>query len=822
MSDDPESQTMDTGGGAGSGANSASSPVRDAPALESEGAHVHFRRDTTESIVLPNAVHDTNSHGALGSGSYASVIASGINHSTESTHALKRAASSGSILNMPITSKKMGRSSLLEMNKERRAIQHKLKSNPRTGGGSALAKQMVALLSRTRNTRGSVMEIKPQDQPAAAVSGQRRMNISSSRFHKTTGTVFLEPKKGTGASIRKVVRHNAFLALMYVAMLWSIFAPFARILGPSTLRLPFFAVTMGVFAFVTVELVLNLALEIHGPRISQRNALDFFVVVSFIADAVEYNKWPNGETRSFFLVALILVRSYRLCHIALPIYTHMLEVVRSVLMKWHEETPGALRLDNPLQGTYKVIVRRLTMKLYSTAVFTALSCAVAASMLEESTFLSSVDYSAAASGLSEVATLALAGAIGGNQTVAVFKSLYPNLLTLSIPGVSNYSRNVADPLDGLDSRTVVRVYGLHNTMATFDDSDAHDAYARSCLAFAGCAIGALFLACVIFRAAAGQITNLLQMACGLAGSTMVTESLFTNNQQAAMMLGTKVNGVFGFCDIRQFTDATEILKEDVMMFVNKISTIVHTSVSEYGGHPNKNVGDAFLTVWKFGDLNAHRSMRRMADGALLAVLQVWDGISMSETLSYLSNRIHKVIPTYSVRLGFGLHVGWAIEGAIGSLFKFDASYLSPHVNLSARLEGATKQYGVDILISGQFYSLLSPDLQELCVKVDHVTLKGSKSPIYLYTLNAHLVAEGQRMGMCVIDTPPGETSKLARYSQDAAVEEYIKGDWVRAKELLVLADSLKTPYGRVLNSFMEANNFVPPKDWKGYRELLDK
>jgi len=51
-------------------------------------------------------------------------------------------------------------------------------------------------------------------------------------------------------------------------------------------------------------------------------------------------------------------------------------------------------------------------------------------------------------------------------------------------------------------------------------------------------------------------------------------------------------------------------------------------------------------------------------------------------------------------MGFGLHVGWAIEGSIGSFYKIDASYLSPHVNISARLEAATRQYGIPILISG--------------------------------------------------------------------------------------------------------------------------
>jgi class 3 adenylate cyclase len=54
-------------------------------------------------------------------------------------------------------------------------------------------------------------------------------------------------------------------------------------------------------------------------------------------------------------------------------------------------------------------------------------------------------------------------------------------------------------------------------------------------------------------------------------------------------------------------------------------------------------------------------------------------------------------------MGFGLHVGWAIEGAIGSEFKIDASYLSPNVNMASRLEAATKQFGVQILISGDLH-----------------------------------------------------------------------------------------------------------------------
>ena len=47
------------------------------------------------------------------------------------------------------------------------------------------------------------------------------------------------------------------------------------------------------------------------------------------------------------------------------------------------------------------------------------------------------------------------------------------------------------------------------------------------------------------------------------------------------------NAIFGFCDIRDFTFATEGLQQDVMIFVNKIADILHRHVVDSGGHPNK-------------------------------------------------------------------------------------------------------------------------------------------------------------------------------------------------------------------------------------------
>ena len=73
---------------------------------------------------------------------------------------------------------------------------------------------------------------------------------------------------------------------------------------------------------------------------------------------------------------------------------------------------------------------------------------------------------------------------------------------------------------------------------------------------------------------------------------------------------------------------------------------------------------------------------------------------------------------YRVRLGFGLHVGWSIEGAIGSEYKIDASYLSPHVNMCNKLEEETKAYGVPFLISGPLHDQCTPELQNELRMID--------------------------------------------------------------------------------------------------------
>ena len=80
----------------------------------------------------------------------------------------------------------------------------------------------------------------------------------------------------------------------------------------------------------------------------------------------------------------------------------------------------------------------------------------------------------------------------------------------------------------------------------------------------------------------------------------------------AMIPGKKILALFAFVQIEKFQAINDIILEviyifqDIMTFVNDIADIVHATVETMMGSPNKNIGEAFLLVWKFPDESIHR------------------------------------------------------------------------------------------------------------------------------------------------------------------------------------------------------------------------
>jgi len=247
-----------------------------------------------------------------------------------------------------------------------------------------------------------------------------------------------------------------------------------------------------------------------------------------------------------------------------------------------------------------------------------------------------------------------------------------------------------------------------------------------------------------------KIAGLMRVGFGEAGAEIIGRNLNMSSDEPGSAInllgnGTKILSIFGFCDVRNFTDTTECLQEEVMLFVNRIAHILHSIVVQCDGAANKNIGDAFLLTWKLNPktIGSCEEHGFAGDKALYSLLKTM--VEMIRHEDFICNfsptalgALYERMPRYKCRIGCGLHFGWAVEGAIGSDKKIDASYISPHVNWSEFLESSTKEYDVPILLSEPFYKLLSPNVAKYCRKVDSIRKSETDEITALYTYDTNL------------------------------------------------------------------------------------
>jgi len=188
-------------------------------------------------------------------------------------------------------------------------------------------------------------------------------------------------------------------------------------------------------------------------------------------------------------------------------------------------------------------------------------------------------------------------------------------------------------------------------------------------------------------------------------------------------------------------------------------------------------------------------------------------------------------------MGFGMHVGWAIEGAIGSRFKIDATYISPHVDMADRLEAGSKMFGTPINVSHWLVALLSPAARRFMRKMDCISIRGVDTPLTVYTFDVTNMKAG--FATPRVDATTGTQSsvdfendpeyKEIREGLDPsflesagnAVNAYIAGDWSKARQLLHNSLQLRPTDGpcKYLMDVIQKSNFEAPSDWKGYRKV---
>jgi len=383
-----------------------------------------------------------------------------------------------------------------------------------------------------------------------------------------------------------------------------------------------------------------------------------------------------------------------------------------------------------------------------------------------------------------------------------------------------------------------------------------------------------------------KICSLVSFGFGEAGTQIISQVLKEglNVDINPLIPGKKVMGIYGFCDIRNFTDTTEILKEKVMIFVNQVAEIVHQITADYCGSANKNIGDAFLLVWKLEDrfikeevnkqgvkelkLKNVNRINQICDMVLICFIRILIEINKSYKLA--EYRHHKGLnarmKNYKTRLGFGLHLGQSIEGAIGSMFKIDASYLSTNVNMANELEENTKTFKKELIMSGDFYDYLSEDAKRYVRLLDiFKTKNGQITRLYSIDLDLEsipiekkkdsmfkedniekkweLIKQKRKISKILYDdivlrhksdiwnefVSEEDEFKLVRekYPDDFiddynnGMEQFRNGNWTEAKNLLTNALELvggDDPATKLNLAYMEKYKFVPPDNWKGYKE----
>mmetsp|Transcript_28745 Transcript_28745/g.43414 ORF Transcript_28745/g.43414 Transcript_28745/m.43414 type:complete len:171 (+) Transcript_28745:1820-2332(+) len=104
---------------------------------------------------------------------------------------------------------------------------------------------------------------------------------------------------------------------------------------------------------------------------------------------------------------------------------------------------------------------------------------------------------------------------------------------------------------------------------------------------------------VVLEKAIVKIGHLLALGLGEAGGMIIGQNMTHGGDLDPIIPGNKEHAIFGFCILDNFLETTEALQTDIMAYVNRIAEIVHSCVDRYGGSTNKNIGEAFLCVWKF-------------------------------------------------------------------------------------------------------------------------------------------------------------------------------------------------------------------------------
>ena len=177
------------------------------------------------------------------------------------------------------------------------------------------------------------------------------------------------------------------------------------------------------------------------------------------------------------------------------------------------------------------------------------------------------------------------------------------------------------------------------------------------------------------------------------------------------------------------------------------------------------------------------------------------------------NQSRKLSGDIPLNIGIGIHVGDTMVGIIGDANRMQADALSDHVNLTARLEGLTKYYGVSLLISGDVVQRLSQPQKYHIRFLDRAIVKGRQEPINVFEV---LDVEVEPVRSLKIQTLP---------IFEEGLEQYCQGNFANAKvcfEQIVNLNPADQPSQIYLERIQTLLENSIPANWNGVWKFTQK
>lgn len=185
-----------------------------------------------------------------------------------------------------------------------------------------------------------------------------------------------------------------------------------------------------------------------------------------------------------------------------------------------------------------------------------------------------------------------------------------------------------------------------------------------------------------------------------------------------------------FSDIRGFTKMSEkIPTEDTFNLLNEYLNRMTKILKKHKATIDKYIGDAIMAFW-----NAPVDDDEKELNAILS------GLDMIDELEKFNNNI----PNGPLNIGIGINTGKVLVGNVGSTSRIDYTIIGDEVNLASRIEGLTKKYGVNLLVSFSTIARVA-DNEKICFRqIDEVIVKGKKTPVRIFQ-PMHNTEENQKL-----------------------------------------------------------------------------